>query len=42
MADEQIRIDITATDDASKVLEQVADDAEQLEKATPEVVVRGR
>ncbi len=39
MADEQIRIDITADDDASKVLEDVADEAEQLEDLTPEIVV---
>lgn len=39
MADEQIRIDVTAEDDASKVLERVADDAEQLEKLTPEIPV---
>lgn len=39
MPDEQIRIDVTAEDDASKVLEAVADDAEALEKLTPEVQV---
>ena len=39
MADEQIRIDITAEDDASKVLEDVATEAETLEKLEPEVVV---
>lgn len=35
--DEQIRIDITATDDASKVLDKVAESADKLEKADPEV-----
>lgn len=40
MADEQIRIDITAEDDASKVLEDVADEAEDLERLDPELVVR--
>ena len=39
MADEQIRIDIEAEDSASKVLEQVADDAAELEKLTPEITV---
>lgn len=39
MADEQIRIDVTAEDDASKVLEQVADEAEQLERLKPKVTV---
>lgn len=39
MADEQIRIDITAEDDASKVLDKVADDAEKLEKLSPEIDV---
>ena len=39
MADEQIRIDVTATDDASKVLEDVATEAEKLERLTPEVKV---
>jgi type II secretory pathway pseudopilin PulG len=37
--DEQIRIDITAEDDASKVLEDVADDAAELEKLSPEIDV---
>ena len=39
MADEQIRIDIVAEDDASKVIDDVAEDAENLEKLTPEVTV---
>ena len=39
MADEQIRIDIEAEDKASKVLTDVADDAEALEKLTPEIEV---
>ena len=39
MADEQIRIDVTAEDDASKVLEGVADEAEKLERLEPKVEV---
>ena len=37
--DEQIRIDVTAQDDASQVLDDVAESAEQLEKLTPEIAV---
>lgn len=39
MSDHQIRIDITADDDASKVLDDVAEDAEKLEKLAPQVAV---
>lgn len=39
MADEQIRIDVTARDDASSTLEDVADEARELEDLTPEVTV---
>ena len=39
MADEKIRIDIDAEDDASKVLDDVAASAEKLEKLTPEITV---
>lgn len=39
MADEQIRIDITAEDDASRVVDDVADAVDELERATPEVTV---
>jgi hypothetical protein len=36
---EQIRVDIVSTDDASQVLDEVADKAEALEKLEPEVAV---
>ena len=39
MADEKIQIDISAKDDASKKLDEVADTAADLEKLSPEVAV---
>lgn len=39
MADEQINIDIRATDDASAAIDDVADKVDKLEDATPEVKV---
>jgi hypothetical protein len=39
MATEQIRVDLTAKDDASKTIDKVADKAEDLEKLSPEVEV---
>jgi hypothetical protein len=39
VADEQIRIDVVAEDDASKVLDKVADEAEKLERLSPEIPV---
>lgn len=39
MADEELRLRLTATDDASKVIDGVATDAERLEKSDPTVTV---
>ena len=39
MVDKNVRLDITARDDASKVLDDVADEVEGLEDADPEVTV---
>lgn len=39
MANEQVRIDLTANDQASRVIDDVAEDVERLERADPEIEI---